>query len=186
MTEDGPGGADVVMEKVAFVDPAATVTLAGTVATAVMLEERLTTIPPLGAASLRLTVPVEELPPGTDLGFSDTDDKVTGGMTVSEAVCVPPAYEAESVPGVEEVTTVVVTAKAAVGDPAGTVTLDGTAMTAVLLLDSDTTTPPGGAAPLSVTIPVGEFPPMTLETFRVSEESEAGLTVTTADWMVVF
>lgn len=44
--------------------------------------------------------------------------------------------------------------------PAGTVTVDGTCASA-LLLASVTVTPPAGAAPLSVTVPVLEDPPET-------------------------
>ncbi len=54
--------------KVALVAPAATVTLAGT-CTAVLLLDRLTAAPPLGAAPLKVTVPVEELPPVTVEGL---------------------------------------------------------------------------------------------------------------------
>ncbi len=79
----------VVTVKVALVAPAATVTLAGTVATAVLLLERLTVAPPLGAAPLSVTVPCEELPPVTLLGFSVSEERV-GGNTVSVAVCVEP------------------------------------------------------------------------------------------------
>ena len=59
--------------------------------------------------------------------------------------------------------------KVAVVPPAGTVTLDGTVATPVLLLDSDTTAPPLGAGPLSVTVPVEELPPVTVDGFKVSE-----------------
>ena len=47
----------VVTLKVALLAPAATVTLAGTVATAVLLLLSVTCVPPLGAAAPRLTVP---------------------------------------------------------------------------------------------------------------------------------
>ena len=81
----------VVTVKVALVAPASTVTLAGTVATAVLLLERVTTAPPLGAAALRVTVPVEGLPPKTLVGFRVTEERVVAvGVTVSEAFCVPP------------------------------------------------------------------------------------------------
>ena len=80
----------VVTVKVALVAPAATVTLAGTLATAVLLLDSVTTAPPLGAAPLRVTVPCEELPPVTLLGFSVSEDRVTAGETVSEAVWVTP------------------------------------------------------------------------------------------------
>src|SRR4051794_22215991 len=53
----------VVTVKVALVAPAGTVTLAGTFAAAVLLLASVTTIPPAGAAAVRVTVPVEELPP---------------------------------------------------------------------------------------------------------------------------
>ena len=79
----------VVTVKVALVAPAGTVTLAGTMATAVLLLERATTAPPLGAAPLRVTVPCEELPPVTLVGLSVNEDSARGS-TVSEAVCVAP------------------------------------------------------------------------------------------------
>jgi hypothetical protein len=43
--------------KVALVAPAGTVTLAGTVATAVLLLDRVTTVPPDGAGLFNVTVP---------------------------------------------------------------------------------------------------------------------------------
>ena len=51
--------------------------------------------------------------------------------------------------------------------PAPTVTLDGTAATPGLLLDSDTTAPPAGAAPDSETIPDVPLPPATLDGLMV-------------------
>jgi len=78
--------------KVAVVAPAATVTLplAGTEATAGLLLERETTAPPLGAGPFRLTVPVgEEVPPVTLVRLR-ANEETTGGITVSEAVRVPP------------------------------------------------------------------------------------------------
>ncbi len=63
----------VVTVKVAVVAPTATVTLAGTVAAALLLDS-VTTAPPVGAALLKVTVPVDEVPPVTEVGFSVTDD----------------------------------------------------------------------------------------------------------------
>lgn len=77
----------VVMVKVAVVAPAATVTLAGTVA-AVLLSESWTTMPPAGAAEVRVTVPVALLPPTTLVGFTETADRFVG-MIVRVAVAVP-------------------------------------------------------------------------------------------------
>ena len=58
----------VVMVNVPLVCPAATVIFAGTVATELLLD-KVTTVPPVGAAAARVTVPVELLPPTTVLGF---------------------------------------------------------------------------------------------------------------------
>jgi hypothetical protein len=70
------------------VELAATVTLAGTVATAVLLLLSATTAPPLGAAALSVTVPVDVLPPVTVAGLSVTE-LGTGASTVRPAFCVP-------------------------------------------------------------------------------------------------
>lgn len=67
----------VLAANVALVDPAATATLVGTVDDDELLE-RLTIAPPPGAAPLRVTVPVEKVPPVTLVGFSVTEDNATG------------------------------------------------------------------------------------------------------------
>ena len=166
--------ANVVTVKVAVVAPAATVTLAGTVAAAVLLLDSATTAPPAGAAALSVTVPVDEIPPVTAAGFRLTDASVTGtGFTVSVAVCVP-LYVPVIVTGVTAATANVVTVKVAVVAPAATVTLAGTVAAVVLLLDSATTAPPAGAAALSVTVPVDEIPPVTAAGFRLTDASVTG------------
>jgi hypothetical protein len=72
--------------KLALLAPAGTVTLAGTAATPVLLLERETTAPPAGAGPLRVTVPVEDVPPVTLVGLSVNDERETaGGVTVSDA-----------------------------------------------------------------------------------------------------
>jgi hypothetical protein len=55
--------------------------------------------------------------------------------------------------------------------PDCTVTLEGTVATEVLLLDKLTLAPPEGAGPVSVTVPVELFPPLTLVGFKVRDES---------------
>jgi hypothetical protein len=152
----------VVTVNVAELAPAATATLAGTAAADALLE-RETTAPPLGAAPLSVTVPVEDVPPLTLVGLSATEDSATAvpGFTVSEAVLVVPLYEAEMVTGVAAVTALVVTVNVALLAPAATVTLEGT-VAADALLERSTTTPPLGAAPLSVTVPVEDAPPLRL------------------------
>jgi hypothetical protein len=79
-------------------------------------------------------------------------------------------YVAEIVAEVEMRTIDVLTANVALVAPAGTVTLTGTPAAAVLLLESRTWTPPAGAGPLKVTVPVEACkPPTTLAGFSVSE-----------------
>jgi hypothetical protein len=68
----------VVTVKVAVVPPAATGTLPGTWAEELLLD-RVTTAPPVGAAPVRVTVPVEELPPVTLAGLRDTELRTTAG-----------------------------------------------------------------------------------------------------------
>jgi hypothetical protein len=75
----------VVAVKVALVNPAATVTVGGT-CTAVLLLDRLTTAPPLGATPLKNTLPVEEYPPVTVVGLK-LNPLTVGGFTVRVAVC---------------------------------------------------------------------------------------------------
>ena len=87
--------ARVVVVKVALVAPAETVTLAGTVAAAMLPLERETRTPPFGAGALSATVPVEGIPPLTLVGFSASEVSVgpggDNGVTVSGAVRVTPA-----------------------------------------------------------------------------------------------
>jgi hypothetical protein len=83
----------VLTVNVALLAPAATVTVAGTVAAAVVPLIRETTAPPVGAGPLSVTVPVEGDPPVTLVGFSVSEERVgrACGSTVSEAVLVAPA-----------------------------------------------------------------------------------------------
>ena len=76
--------ATVLAVNVAVVDPAATVTEAGTVALALLLE-RVTVKPPVGAVPLRVTVPVLEEPPITEVGLR-TSEEMVGAVIVSVAV----------------------------------------------------------------------------------------------------
>jgi hypothetical protein len=77
----------VVTVNVAVVAPPATATLAGTVAAAVLLLLSVTTTPPVGAGPFSVTVPVDGVPPVTDVGFKLTE-LGAGALTVSPAVCV--------------------------------------------------------------------------------------------------
>jgi hypothetical protein len=87
---------------------------------------------------------------------------------------VTPAYKAEIVTGVDEVTALVLTVNVALLAPAATVTLAGSVAVDVLL-ERETTAPPVSAGPLSVTVPVEDCaPPVTLVGFSASEERVGG------------
>ena len=90
----------VVTVNVRLVLPAATVTLEGTVATAVLLLDSVTTAPPLGAAALKVTVPVDEMPPTTVVGLTVTEETVgeagADGLTPSDAKRIVSTTLAES------------------------------------------------------------------------------------------
>jgi hypothetical protein len=76
---------DVVTGNVAVARPACTVTLAGTVADTLLLDKATEVF--AETVPLSVTVPVEEAPPVTVLGFSETEESVTApGLIVSEAV----------------------------------------------------------------------------------------------------
>lgn len=155
----------VGIAKIALVAPCATDTLAGTVAAAVLLLDSDTANPPAGAADVKVSVPCEEVPPVTLVGFTDTAESAAGaagGITVSVAVRVAPPNAPLMVAGVEVVTDTVLTVNATLVTPAATVTLAGTVATLVLLLDSVTTAPPEAAALVSVAVPCEALPPTTL------------------------
>jgi glycine cleavage system aminomethyltransferase T len=163
--------------------PSGTVIDAGTVATAVLLLEKATTAPPAGAFAVRVTVADDADPPCTVAGLTLTVSSVAvgaggaGAVTVRVAVRVMPLRVAEITDVVVELTALVATAVVADVAPAGTVRLAGTVAAAVLLLDSDTTAPPDGAAAVSVTVAVLVAPPCTVDGLRLTELRAAAVTV---------
>jgi hypothetical protein len=161
--------ARVVMVNVVVALPAGTVTEAGTPAELLLLE-RTTRMPPLGAALVKVIVPSEETPAGTLAGLRDTDDNALDAVKVRAAVLLTLLKVAVIVAFAAALPTVVVTVKVAVVLPAATVTVAGT-IAAVLLLDRATETPPLGAALLKVTVPVELAPPVTVAGFRETDES---------------
>jgi hypothetical protein len=80
----------VVMGKIAEVAPAATVTLVGTVAAAMLLLVSVTAAPPTGAATLNVTVPVDPVPPVTLDGLVVSAEMLIAcGLTVRIESCDP-------------------------------------------------------------------------------------------------
>src|SRR4051812_38380545 len=196
-TEVVAATADVVIENVARVAPAATVTDAGTFANAPFALESDTIAPPAGAADDSVTVPVDEAPPVSVGGESVSVASVgkgagpggggAGGVMPNAANKIVSTTRAEScavVPAEANVVTVNVVCVA----PAGTVTEAGTAAAPGRLLDSWTTVPPAGAAEASATLPVAGVPPTTLAGLTLNADSVAagggvagGVTVKSAD-----
>src|SRR5271166_2260157 len=172
----------VVTLKVAVVALAATVTLAGTCAAAVLPLDRVTIAPPAGAEPFKVTVPVDVPPPKTDAGLTLTDAS-TAAVTVKLAFWATP-YAPEMVSDVVVPTGLVVTLKVAVVAFAATVTVACTCAAAVLLLDRVTTAPPAGAGPLSVTVPVDELPPSADVGLRATELRTGAVTVKAELWVV--
>src|SRR5438552_15313475 len=87
----------VLTVNVALLAPAATVTLAGTVAVDVLLLVRVTAAPPAGAGPLSVTVPVEDCPPLGAGVRSSLDEGVAGagvGATAMAALVVAPCESA--------------------------------------------------------------------------------------------
>jgi len=77
------------MVNVALRAPPAIVTLGGTCAADALLLCNVTRAPPAGAAPFKVTVPVELVPPTTEVGFLVSEDRVAA-VTVTLAVLVVP------------------------------------------------------------------------------------------------
>ncbi len=149
----------VVAVNVAVVAPPATVTVAGTVTDPESLA-RATTKPPVGAALPIVSVPVELEPPNSAVG--DITKPVTFGAV---SVTDPDTESAFAVPVMLTVrfaaTATVVAVNVADVAPLAIVTEAGTVNDG-LLLESETTKPPVGAAESRVIVPVELTPPTTV------------------------
>src|SRR5437867_755959 len=159
----------VAMVKVALVAPAGTMILTGTVA-AIELHESETDPPALSAGALKVTVPVDEVPPTTLIGLNDTVERTGpggggggagGGFRFRAARTNTPSVPV-MMTCVGTPTTLVFTVKVAMVVPTGTVMLAGT-VAAAKLLESVTTDPPAAAGKSRVTVPVETPPPTRLE-----------------------
>jgi hypothetical protein len=143
----GPATLVVMMLNFAEVAPAATITVAGTVAdTSELLNE--TTAPPDGAGPFKYTVfAVDDPPPANDVGDRTRDEAATG-LRVSVADLMTPPYDADTVTLVMLATALVLMPNFAEVAPAGIVTVAGTITDGSELL-SVTTAPLDGAGPLT-------------------------------------
>jgi hypothetical protein len=163
VAEAEEGTVCVVTVNVRLVVPAATVTLAGTVAADVLLLESVTTAPPDGAAPVSVTVPCDVFPPVTLVGLSDSAERVGADAAPAFTVSVvenPRWSSPEITTDVSDVTDVVEIGNVAVVAPAGTVTVAGSV--AGDPPNSCTTAPPAGAGPWIVTVPVEPLPAATV------------------------
>jgi hypothetical protein len=102
--------------KLALVAPAVTVTLDGTVARAGLLLDSVTTAPPAGAGPLKLTIPVAEVPPRTQLGETASEESVAGKVVVADWIVMLPGSSA-CAPVLSVTRTVKVNVPAVVGMP---------------------------------------------------------------------
>jgi len=152
-------GRKVVDVNVAVVAPAAMVTDAGGVVCE-LEAERLTTMPPVGAALLIVTVPVVLLPPRTVVGFN-VKPVSTGALTAKVAVAVAEPVVAVIVSDLLADTATVVAVNVPVFCPAAIV-IDAGTVAEASLDDSVTVIPPVGAMPVKVAVPVEETPPPTV------------------------
>ncbi len=171
---------------VPLVEPAGIWMFAGTVA-ALELLDSVTNAPPDAAGMSSVAVPCEVPPPVTVLGFNVIDASVgwTSGDTLRVALAVVPPNEPFIGTSAEALTTRVETVNVWLVAPAGTVTLPGTVTGSAAV--NETAAPPAGAAPLNVTVPVVEPPPITAVTASVRAVSVTGgpaaVTVSADDWL---
>jgi len=144
---------ETVAVKVAVVDPAATVTEAGTV-TVELLLARLTVNPPVAAAAFRVTVQLSVPDPVNEPLVQLNEDSFVVGTAAASCrtkVLVTPLALAVNVTVCAVLTEETVAVKLAVVEPAATVTEAGT-VTVELLLASLTVNPPQPSALFSFTV----------------------------------
>jgi hypothetical protein len=162
----------LVAPKVAVADPAATVTVAGTVSAGALLDSVMLA-PPLGAAWFSVMVQVLEESCPRLVGLQLSEETCTGATRLMLAILETPLRVAVSVAVWLELQLPAVAVELAEVEPAGTVT-EAATDSIVLLLDSVTLAPPLGAAWFSVVVQVvEEFGPR-LAGLQLSEETCTG------------
>jgi hypothetical protein len=169
--------AEVLTMKVLEIAPASTVTLAGTI-TKDESEVRGIGRPPAGALDPSVMVPVARELPTTVDGVTLTQDSI-GGSTSSVRDPLKPLDVAVTVADSAAATGTVVSAKVAELCPARTMKADGT-RTKVEFETNATASPPTGAGPLIVTLPVESKPPRTVDGSMFIDFIEGGSTARVA------
>jgi hypothetical protein len=162
--------------------PSATVTVAGTEATAGLELDSETDKPPVGAAAFKATVADTAFPP-TTLVCAGVTDAGAGGFTVRVTGTATPLYLAVMVTGVAALTAVVAILNAGeVVVPAATLTDSGSDATAGLPLESFMVAPIEGAGANRVAVAesAGAAPPTTDVEERFSDATPSGFTVRVA------
>ena len=172
--------------KFAVVLVAATLTKAGTMATAGWLLDNLTSAPPAGAAAFSVTVPVDDIGPMTVAGLLDTDARSRRGFTVRTVDLVVPLKDAEMVTAVGAVTGIVCTSKLRVMSLIPNRAPSGLTLATPSLLEYLTKTGFSKlAAPLKVTLAPRMLSPPVTVAGRLSETIVVarGVIVITADFV---
>jgi hypothetical protein len=163
--------------------PAGTVIVGGTLASPGRELVRDMVRPPLGAGAFNVTVsPPTVLPPRTPDWERFTAAGANGFTVTVEDTATPP-YVAVMVIGVLVLTAAVDILNAAdVIEPALTLTVEGTAAMAGLLLESFTFAPAGGEGDTRVTVfpALGAVPPTRDAGKRFTEAAPSGITVRVA------
>jgi len=166
--------------------PAAIVKLVATVTPPEVLSlAKAIARPPVGAALEIVTVPVELVPPTTEVGLS-TRAVSLGAQTVSVADWDTPFSVPDIVAVIVVGTAVVETVNVPLVWPAATVTLAGTVTPlAVLLLERAITSPLAGAALEMVIVPADVLPPTNDVGFSVKPVRVGAVTVSAAGCVAV-
>jgi hypothetical protein len=167
----------VVAVKVTVFVPAGTVTVAGTDTSVVSVFVSVTTSPDGPAGPTRVTVPVEEVPPTTEVGENAMLERPGASMLRSAVSATPPSVAVIVAVAVLE-TECVVTVKVVDVVPAVMVTLEGTELSVVSEVESETTVSTG-AGKDKLTVAVDELPPITAVGDKVKPVSDVMLIVET-------